>query len=119
MPIRTVRVINITKGTILGEQIGVADTSLSRMAGLLGKSSLAPATGLLIVPSQAVHSFGMRFPIDVLFVDRHSKVIHIQPSMAPCRITGLHWSAHSVLELPAGAIAQTCTAVGDELRMDD
>jgi len=119
MPLRTVRVINTTKGTVLGEQIGVADTSRSRMAGLLGKSRLAPATGLLIVPSQAVHSFGMRFPIDVLFVDRHSKVIHIQPAMGPRRISGLHWRARCVLELPVGVIDQTCTAVGDELRMED
>jgi uncharacterized membrane protein (UPF0127 family) len=116
---RTVRVINTTKGTTLGEHIDVADTSLSRMAGLLGKTGLAPATGLLIVPSQAVHSFGMRFPIDVLFMDRHSRVIHVQPSMVPCRISGLHWRARCVLELPVGAIAQTCTAVGDELRIED
>ena len=107
--------MNTTKGTVLGEQIGVADTSLSRMTGLLGKSSLAPATGLLIVPSQAVHSLGMRFAIDVLFLDRHWSVIHVQPSMVPNRISGLHWRARSVLELPVGTIAQTCTSVGDVL----
>ena len=115
---RTVRVLNTTKGTILGERIGVADSSLSRMAGLLGKSGLAPATGLLIVPSQAVHSIGMRFPIDVLFMDRNWRVIHVQPSMVPYRISGLHWRARCVLELPVGAIAETCTSVGDELRIE-
>jgi uncharacterized membrane protein (UPF0127 family) len=116
---QTVRVLNTTKGTVLGERIGVADTSLSRMVGLLGKSGLAPATGLLIMPSQAVHSIGMRFPIDVLFLDRNCRVIHVQPSMAPYRISGLHWRARCVLELPVGAIAETCTSVGDELQIED
>jgi uncharacterized protein len=116
---QTVRVLNTTKGTVLGERVDVADSSLSRMVGLLGKSGLAPATGLLIMPSQAVHSMGMRFPIDVLFMDRNWRVIHVQPSMVPYRISGLHWRARCVLELPVGAIAETCTSVGDELRIED
>jgi uncharacterized membrane protein (UPF0127 family) len=116
---QTVRILNKTRGTVLGERIGVADSSLSRMVGLLGKSGLAPATGLLIMPSQAVHSIGMRFPIDVLFMDRNWRVIHIQPSMRPYRISGLHWRARCVLELPVGAIAETCTLVGDVLQIED
>ena len=116
---QTVRVLNTTKGTVLGERVGVADTSLSRMVGLLGKSGLAPATGLLIMPSQAVHSIGMRFPIDVLFLDRNWRVIHVQPSLTPYRLSGLHWRARCALELPVGAIAETCTSVGDELEIED
>jgi len=119
MAMQTVRVLNTTKGTVLGQRIGVADTCLRRMVGLLGKSELAPATGLLIMPSQAVHSIGMRFPIDVLFLDRNWRVIHVQPSLTPYRMTGLHWKARCVLELPTGAIAQTDTVVGDELLIEE
>jgi len=119
MAMQTVRVVNTTRATVLGERIGVADSSLSRMVGLLGKSCLAPATGLLIMPSQAVHSIGMRFPIDVLFVDRNWRVIHVQPSLVPYRVSGLHWSARCVLELPVGVIAETCTSVGDELQIEE
>jgi hypothetical protein len=119
MAMRTVRVLNTTKGTVLGERIDVAESSVSRIVGLLGKSGLAPATGLLIMPSQAVHSIGMRFPIDVLFLDRHWKVVHAQPSMVPYRFSGLHWRARSVLELPVGAIARSRTAAGDELGIED
>ena len=119
MTARTIRVVNRTKGTILGERIDVAESSLSRMVGLLGKSSLAPATGLLIMPSQAVHSVGMRFPIDVLFLDRHWKVVHAQPSLVPYRITGVHWKARCVLELPSGSIAESCTSVGDEVQIEN
>ena len=119
MAMRSVRVLNTTKGTVLGERIEVAESSVSRMVGLLGKSSLAPATGLLIMPSQAVHSIGMRFPIDVLFMDRNWRVVHVQPSMVPYRLSGLHWRARCVLELPVGAIAQSRTSIGDELRIDD
>lgn len=119
MAMQTVRILNTTKGTVLGERIDVAETSLSRMVGLLGKSSLAPDTGLLIIPSQAVHSIGMHFPIDVLFLDRKWRVIHLNPSLLPYRMTGVHWKASCVLELPAGAIAQTSTSVGDELLVED
>jgi len=114
----TVRLTNVTKGTLIGERIGVAETSLSRMIGLLGKNSLEPGTGLIINPSQAVHTFAMRFPIDVLFVDKHFRVIHVQPSLVPYRISGLHWRARCVIELPTGSIAQSSTMVGDELLIE-
>jgi len=116
---QTVRVLNTTKGTVLGGRVGVADTSLSRMVGLLGRSSIEPGTGLLIMPSQAVHTVGMRFPIDVVFVDGKLRVIHVQPSLVPYRVSGLHWRARYVLELPTGTIAETSTSVGDELQIED
>lgn len=116
---QTVRVLNATRGTVLGDRIGVAETSLSRMVGLLGKTGLDPGAGLLIIPSQAVHTIAMRFPIDVVFVDRNSRVAHVQPSLVPNRISGLHWKARYVLELPTGVIAQTSTAIGDQLSLED
>src|SRR5271157_3586232 len=114
-----VAVVNTTRHTVLGERISVAETSWSRMVGLLGKSGLEPGAGLLIIPSQAIHTVAMRFPIDVLFVDRKWRVVHVRREMAPYRMTGLHWKAHFVLELPAGVIAQTSTAVGDQLALSE
>lgn len=115
---QTVRVANATRNTLLGERIGVADTSWSRMRGLLGRAALDSGGGLLIIPSQAVHTIAMRFPIDVLFVDRDCRVIHVNPALAPYRITGLHWRAQWVLELPAGVISRTSTSIGDELTIE-
>jgi uncharacterized protein len=116
---RTVRVSNTTKSTLLGERIGVADTSWSRMKGLLGKTGLDSGMGLLIIPSQAVHTIAMRFPIDVLFLDRDDRVIHAQSSLVPFRLTGVHWKARCVLELPVGVICQTSTSIGDSLLIED
>jgi len=116
---QTVRVANATKNTVLGERICVADTSWSRMAGLLGKAALDSGGGLLIIPSQAVHTIAMRFPIDVLFVDRQCRVVHMNPALAPYRVTGLHWRARFVLELPVGVISVTSTSIGDELTIEE
>lgn len=115
MESETVVVHNTTRNTVLGEQIAVAGTSLRRLVGLLGKRSLEPGTGLLIIPSQAIHTVAMRFAIDVVFVDRNWRVIHLRPAMVPFRVSGLYWKARCVLELPSGVIAETATAVGDQL----
>jgi uncharacterized membrane protein (UPF0127 family) len=114
-----VKIINTTRNTILGDKVNVAQTSLARMVGLLGKRGLQPGAGLLIVPSQGVHTIAMRFPIDVIFLDHHWRVIHLQPAMPPYRMTGVHWKARSVLELPVGAIAGSETAVGDVLNIEE
>ena len=115
----TIAIRNTTKNTVLGERIRVAETSLSRMVGLLRDRCLEPGAGLLIYPSQAVHTVAMRFAIDVLFVDRHWRVVSMRPEMVPFRMTGVHWKARCVLELPAGQIAQTLTAVGDQLSVEN
>ena len=116
---QTVRVLNATKGSVLGDAVEVADTSLTRMKGLLGKTRLEVGGGMLIFPSQAVHTIAMRFPIDVVFIDRNWRVLHVQPALVPNRISGLHWKARCVLELPLGAIEQTGTGVGDELLIEE
>jgi uncharacterized protein len=116
---QTVRVWNTTRSTLLGERIGVADTSWSRMAGLLGQTRLDSGAGLLIIPSQAVHTMAMRFPIDVVFVDKNCHVVHLHPELLPYRISKLCWRSRCVLELPAGVIARTSTSIGDELLIED
>src|SRR5215470_4643356 len=115
MSLPTVTVANTTRKTVLGDQIMVAETNLSRMVGLLGKRGLAAGSGLLIYPSQSIHTVAMRFPIDVIFVDRHWRVIHLRPQMVPYRLTALHWRSRCVIELPSGVIAESSTCVGDQL----
>jgi|SRR6185312_4786994 len=117
METRLVALLNTTRSTVLGSRIRVADGSLSRAIGLLGQRSLAPDSGLLIVPSQGVHTIGMQFAIDVIFLDRDWRVVYLRESMPPFRATRLCWRARGVVELPPGTIAQTSTALGDELEM--
>ena len=94
----------------------MADTSAARRTGLLRHDRLGPEDGLLIVPCEAVHSFGMKFPIDVLFLSKKRKVLKIRPEMPKGRIS-VCLRAHSVLELAAGRAAATGTEVGDQLEI--
>jgi hypothetical protein len=112
------RVLNTTKNSCLGEQIGLADSSLRRLVGLLGKRSLESGCGLLILPSQAIHTVGMTFPIDVIFVDKKYNVVGIRKAVRPFRVTRVFWKALAVLELPVGTISASCTQVGDQLKVD-
>ena len=113
---RRFAVRNRTRGRTLAEEVCLADTPGSRLLGLLKETSLEPYEGLWVYPSQAVHTFGMRFPIDVAFLDRHLRVKRIYHQLVPWRWTRLVWRAQSVLELAGGVLARTGTEVGDELQ---
>jgi uncharacterized protein len=115
---KTVRAINTTRGTVLGECIRVADTGLSRIIGLLGERKLPPGDGLLIVPSQGVHTWGMLFPIDIVVLDREWNVLALRARMRQFRMTRIFWKAAAVLELPPGVLDSTSTALGDTLTFD-
>src|SRR5438874_6337284 len=104
---------NRTRGSTLGSEVRLADTSRTRRIGLLKHDKLNTGEGLWIYPTQAVHTFGMRFSIDVVFIDRRMRVRRIYHRLAPFRLTSLVWSAQSVLELPSGSLARTGTSVGD------
>jgi uncharacterized membrane protein (UPF0127 family) len=88
---------------------------LSRLIGLLGRRSLAPDSGLWIVPSSGVHTLGMLFTIDVVFLDKNLKVVGLRELLRPFSITSLNLQAESVLELPAHSIFKSRTEVGDQL----
>jgi uncharacterized protein len=105
---------NETRNRILAESADVADSSAKRQKGLLGRDSLPAGQGLWIVPCESVHTFGMRFPIDVLYLDRKKRVRKTRQTMVPWRVS-MCLLAHSVLELPAGVIEQTGTKRGDQL----
>ena len=108
-------VINSTRGITLGDSIELADTSIKRMVGLLGRRSLAAGEGLWIDPSSGVHTFGMSFPIDVVGLDRDLKVVKLWRCLVPFRLTSVSFKIKSVLELPCGVISQSQLQVGDQL----
>ena len=111
------RIKNQTRGTVLAEFASIADTSAKRRTGLLRHSGLGPGEGLWIVPCEAVHTFGMKFAIDLIFLNKRRKVRKIRHAV-PRRRIAVDLLAHSVLELPAGTIAATRTAVGDQLELE-
>jgi len=90
---------------------------VKRRTGLLKHSKLDPGTGLWIAPCESVHSFGMKFAIDLVYLDRKKKVRKIRKKMVPWRMSAC-LSAHSVLELPVGVIEASRTERGDQLEFD-
>ncbi len=113
------RVLNQSKGSIVAEQVQVADTIWSRFWGLMGRRSLPQGPGLFLKPTSSIHTTFMRFPIDVVFLDREGRVVKVVPELKPFRVTASLMSAHSALELPAGAAAQAHVEPGDRLVMVD
>jgi uncharacterized membrane protein (UPF0127 family) len=111
------RVTNLTRGTAVGESIELADTSLKRMFGLLGRRGLNTGGGLWIRPSSGVHTFGMAFSIDVVGLDRDLKVIKLWSCLRPFRLTSVSFKLKSVLELPCGVISDSQMQVGDQLQI--
>jgi len=111
------RVANQTKGKVLADRANIADTSAKRRTGLLKHTGLAPGEGLWIAPCEGVHTFGMKFPIDVLFLNKKKQVLKARPDMVKGRIA-FSLRAYSVLELPAGTLAQTGTVAGDQLEFE-
>ena len=102
---------------MVADRADIADTSLKRRTGLLKHTGLAPGEGLWITPCEGVHTFGMKFPIDVIFLNKKKKVLKIRPNMVKRRLA-LSLLAHSVLELPAGRLAETQTVAGDLLEFE-
>lgn len=112
---RKIRVTNSGSGKVVGTQIAVADGSLTRLFGLMGKRGLEPGHGLLITPSSGVHTFGMRFSIDVVGLDDDMVVVGLWPELKPYRLSGISLKYKSMLELPPGQIAASGIALGDKL----
>ena len=110
-----VRVRNADRGADLGVAVGVADGWWSRFRGLLGRSSLAAGEGLLLSPCRSVHMFGMKFALDVAFLDGGGRVVEIYHALRPGARTRWHRDAAHALELPSGTLAATGTARGDRI----
>lgn len=102
---KTIKFVKVhdSQGKVVVESCGLTQNAWERMVGLLNRSELGGGEGLLIEGSNSIHTFFMRFSIDVVFLDRRNQVVGIVENLAPWRITKIYWSARSVLELPAGA----------------
>jgi hypothetical protein len=108
---------NQTRQTVLADRAEKADTSAKRRVGLLHHKSLAPGEGLWIVPCESVHTFFMKFPIDLVYLDKRLKVRKVRHAVPAWRLSAC-LTAHSVLELPAGLAVETGTVVGDEFSIE-
>ena len=108
---------NRTRATYLATDLVIARTHWSRFRGLMATNSsrFPPGMGLWIRPSRGIHTFAMRFPIDAVYLDREQVVVHIEESLKPWRMAAIRVSAASVLEVPAGTIQESLTAVGDRV----
>jgi hypothetical protein len=106
--------VNLTREVVLAHSVDVADRGATRRKGLLGRSGLPAGEGLWIVPCESVHTFGMKFPIDLVYLDRNKEVKKVRSGVPPWRLSAC-LSAHSVVELAVGSIYKTQTGPGDKL----
>jgi len=110
-----VKILNQTKNTTIAQEAAVAETPLTRITGLLGKKTLERRHALILKPCNSIHTFFMQFSIDALFVDKNKIVVALLPGLKPFCFSRAYFKAQCVIEMPAGTIAETATAVGDTL----
>lgn len=111
------RALNVTKGKELAGEVLIADSALKRMKGLLGRRTLDEGHSLWLRPCKGIHTIGMRFAIDAIFLDKRNMVIAIKRNLLPNRFTIVYLRGSSVLELSAGRLAATNTEVGDVIEI--
>jgi uncharacterized membrane protein (UPF0127 family) len=109
-----VKILNLTRQVVLAHSVEVADHGAKRRKGLLGRDALPTGEGLWIVPCESVHTFFMKFPIDLVYLDRNKMVKKVRSSVPPWRLSACV-SAHSIVELASGTITATQTRPGDML----
>jgi len=112
-----VRIRRTADDAVVCERCEIPESSFGRMRGLLGRNGLEPGSGMLIDSAPSVHMFFMRFPIDVVFLDRDLRVLSVRHELRPWRVAGAR-GAVAALELPAGAAAAVGIAEGDVLALE-
>ena len=108
--------VNATKKTTVSDRCHFANNVFKRMIGLLNRKVLAQGEGLLLDRCYGIHTFGMRFPIDVVFLDKELRVIRVVTALPPWRSCLVKHAVY-VLELPVGAIQGSQTSTGDQIQM--
>lgn len=108
---------NDTKGTVVADQVFIADTFLKRLQGLLGKPPLTAIQGLVIKPCNSVHTVGMGYPIDVLFLDDSHRIVQIAVAMLPGSVKIVLGSSY-VVELAASRAQESSCSVGDKISLE-
>jgi uncharacterized membrane protein (UPF0127 family) len=111
------RVINATKKREIAGAVLMADSFLKRFKGLLGKKALEEGHSLWIRPCKGIHTIGMQFPIDAIFLDKGNTVVAVKKNLHPNRVTRLYLRATSVIELTAGSLSMTDTEIGDVIEI--
>ncbi len=111
------KIVNVTRRAQIADRVQLAGVGRDRRKGLLGRTCQPSGEGLWIVPCEAVHTFGMQFPIDLVYLDRQKRIVKIRSNVGPWRISAC-MRAHSVIELPAGTVRDTNTITGDTLAFD-
>ena len=111
---------NRTRRQYLATRLAVADTHWSRLCGLIGKTpaNFPQGRGLWVVPCRGVHTLGMRFPIDVIYLTPENVVLYLEQGLPPWRFAPVRFHAASVLELPENTLRSTGTTIGDQLEID-
>jgi uncharacterized protein len=114
----TMRVRNLSRDADLADRAAVADNFWRRLRGLLGRDGLQTGEGLVIQPCTSVHMIGMKFPLDVLHLDRSGTVLRALPDLRPGQFGPMVWRSHIAVELPVGTIAATGTVPGDHVALE-
>jgi uncharacterized membrane protein (UPF0127 family) len=110
-----IEVRNATRQSVLGGRVAVARTHWTRLRGMLGRPAPEPGEGLLIVPCRGVHMYGMKYALDLVFLDEEGTVVHVRSDLQPGTRTGFIKGSHYALEIPTGTIEASGTQVGDKL----
>ncbi|WP_413302163.1 DUF192 domain-containing protein [Bacillus sp. 1P10SD] len=112
------KVVNLSNGAELANNLSTADTFFKRLKGLMFSKSLPAGHGLLIRPCQSIHTFFMNYSIDVLYLSEDFEIVGLDETVKPATVGKYHKRAKSVLELPAGMIQKTETKIGNYLTIN-
>lgn len=113
------RIINLRNNTVLADKAVIADSFCKRLIGLLSRNNLQDGEGLILKPSNSIHTCFMRFAIDVLFLDKNNQIIAMLPSLSPFRLSPIYFNALSTIELPVGIIERSTTRIGDRIDISE
>jgi uncharacterized protein len=115
----TAYAFNRTRHAYLATRLAIAGTHCSRFRGLMctEEATFRAGDGLWITPCRGVHTFAMRFPIDVIYLDARKFVVHLEENLRPWRMGTIKMTAKSVIELPSKTVKESGTAIGDEIEI--
>lgn len=116
---RLYRAINQNNGVVLADRLRVARTFKSRSVGLLNRTSLETGEALLIEPCTSIHTFFMKFSIDVLFLDKEGYVVKIARNIKPWKLAGCLWGGYMVMEFSSGARVNDVVFKGNKIKIEE
>ena len=113
------QIINKSKEILIAQRGKLANTFFTRMMGLLNRDSIDPDEALIIIPCKSIHMFFMRFPIDVVFVDKELKVVGMVENIQPFRLSPTYRKAGFAIELAVGSVQRLQIQIGDSIQIID